>query len=62
VSFVFKPFWFRLVRVRELLDKLRLYLRLAHQRQLTSHQQYLFAAESLTEIGKLLGGWIKTMP
>ncbi|MBV6395969.1 MAG: hypothetical protein HFACDABA_01557 [Anaerolineales bacterium] len=43
------------------LDKLRLYLRLAHQRKLTNHPQYLFAAESLTEIGKLLGGWLKTV-
>lgn len=43
------------------LDKLRLYLRLAHQRKLASHSQYLFAAESLTEIGKLLGGWLKTV-
>lgn len=43
------------------LDKLRLYLRLAHQRTLTNHSQYLFAAESLTEIGKLLGGWLKAV-
>ena len=44
------------------LDKLRLYVRLAHARQLTSHQQYGHAAAALTEIGKLLGGWIKTTP
>lgn len=43
------------------LDKLRLYIRLAHQRKLTSHPQYLYAAEALTEIGKLLGGWLKTV-
>ncbi len=43
------------------LDKLRLYLRLAHQRRLTNHDQYFFAAESLTEIGKLLGGWMKSL-
>lgn len=43
------------------LDKLRLYLRLAHQRKFTNHAQYLFAAESLTEIGKLLDGWLKTV-
>ncbi len=42
------------------LDKVRLYIRLAHARRLTNHEQYLFAAESLTEIGKLLGGWLKT--
>ncbi|MEW5939259.1 MAG: diversity-generating retroelement protein Avd [Chloroflexota bacterium] len=44
------------------LDKVRLYIRLAHSRHLTNHEQYLFAAESLTEIGKLLGGWLKSMP
>jgi four helix bundle protein len=43
------------------LDKLRLYLRLSHQRKLTSHSQYLYAAEALTEIGKLLGGWLKAV-
>jgi four helix bundle protein len=43
------------------LDKLRLYLRLAHQRKLTNHEQYLFSAEALTEIGKLLGGWLKSL-
>ena len=44
------------------LDKLRLYIRLSHQRKLTSHQQYLHASESLSEIGRLLGGWIKSLP
>mgnify|MGYP002068487046 CR=1 FL=1 len=44
------------------LDKLRLYLRLAHQRKVTNHKQYLHAAELVTEIGKLLGGWLKTIP
>jgi four helix bundle protein len=44
------------------LDKVRLYIRLSHARRLTNHEQYLFAAESLTEIGKLLGGWLKTVP
>ena len=43
------------------LDKVRLYLRLAHTRKLANHEQYLFAAASLTEIGKLLGGWLKTV-
>jgi hypothetical protein len=43
------------------LDKLRLYVRLAHARQLTSREQYGYAANVLTEIGKLLGGWIKVL-
>jgi len=51
-----------LIRADLELDKLRLYLRLAHQRKITNHQQYLHAAELLTEIGKLLGGWLKTIP
>ncbi len=42
------------------LDKLRLYLRLSHARGLTSNKQYHYAAESLVEIGKLLGGWINS--
>lgn len=41
------------------LDKLRLYIRLSQARKLTTVDQYQFAAEKLTEIGKLLGGWIK---
>jgi len=44
------------------LEKLRLYIRLAHARRLTSTQQYGYAARALTEIGKLLGGWLKTTP
>lgn len=43
-----------------LLDRLRLYVRLAHARGLLRDNQYGFAAERLTEVGKLLGGWIKT--
>jgi hypothetical protein len=43
------------------LEKVRLYVRMAQARKLTSHKQYRFAAEALTEIGKLLGGWLKTI-
>lgn len=42
------------------LDKLRLFMRLSHARKLTSAEQYAFAAERLVEIGRLLGGWLKT--
>ena len=41
-------------------ERFRLAVRLAHARQLTSREQYGYAANALTEIGKLLGGWIKT--
>jgi hypothetical protein len=44
------------------LDRLRLYIRLSHARHLTSPDQYQFAAERLTEIGRLLGGWLKSLP
>jgi hypothetical protein len=43
------------------LEKLRLYMRLSHARSLTSQRQYQFAAERLVEIGKLLGGWMKSL-
>ncbi|MBL8528805.1 MAG: diversity-generating retroelement protein Avd [Burkholderiales bacterium] len=43
----------------EALNRLRLYLRLAHRWQWLSDGQYEHAAEQVAEIGKLLGGWIK---
>jgi hypothetical protein len=45
-----------------LLDKLRLYLRLAHARHLFDMSQYEFACNGLMEIGRLLGGWMKSLP
>lgn len=44
------------------LEKLRLYIRMSQQRKLTSISQYHFASVALIEIGKLLGGWLKTAP
>lgn len=41
------------------LDKLRLYLRLAHHWRWLSHPQYRHASEGIAEIGRLLGGWIR---
>ena len=43
------------------LDKLRLFIRLSHDRNLTSQKQYRYAAGLLVEIGKLLGGWLKSI-
>lgn len=43
------------------LGLLRFYLRLSHDRELFSHEQYQFAAAGLIEIGKILGGWKKTI-
>jgi len=42
------------------LDKLRLYMRLSHDRHLTNQHQYQYAAGQLVEIGKLLGGWLNS--
>jgi len=42
------------------LDKLRLYLRLSNARGLTDNGPYKHGSGMLIEIGKLLGGWIKT--
>lgn len=44
------------------LDKLRLYVRLSQARGLFDGKQYEFAVNSLMEIGKLLGGWIRSLP
>jgi 23S rRNA-intervening sequence protein len=41
------------------LTKLRTYLRLAVELKYTAPRQYQYIAEQTTEIGKLLGGWIK---
>ena len=41
------------------LNKLRLYLRLAQQWQWLSAGQYEHVSKLVTEIGKLLGGWLR---
>ena len=43
------------------LDKLRAYLRLAVEFKHTTPKQYQYAAGFTTELGKLLGGWLKTV-
>lgn len=44
------------------LEKLRLYVRMSQRRKLTGMSQYHFASGYLVELGKLLGGWLKTIP
>jgi len=44
------------------LTKLRFYLRLCRDLELFSVKQYAHAARLVDEIGRLLGGWIKTVP
>jgi four helix bundle protein len=41
------------------LNKLRLYLRLAHQWQWLNNGQYQHVSRMIAELGRLLGGWIK---
>lgn len=41
------------------LDTLRTYLRLAVEMKYTTPNQYHHAAQHTTELGKLLGGWLK---
>ena len=43
------------------LTKLRFYLRLCKDLQLMSLKQYGHAARMVNEVGRLLGGWIKTV-
>jgi len=43
------------------LEKIRLYIRLARNRKLTSPDQYRYITGILIEIGKLLGSWLKTV-
>jgi hypothetical protein len=44
------------------LEKLRVYLRLAQDFHFMSFQQYEHAARMVNEVGKLLGGWLKSIP
>ena len=50
----------RLNLADEALARLRLYVRLAVKMQWLNVGQYEHVAAMLTEVGKLLGGWIKT--
>mgnify|MGYP000992876547 CR=1 FL=1 len=42
------------------LDKLRIIIRLAKDLKFLSIKQYGFATKNINEIGKMLGGWIKS--
>ncbi len=51
----------RLERADEALAKIRLYLRLATQWQWLSDGQYRHVSAMVAEIGRLLGGWQKSV-
>lgn len=42
------------------LDKLRILIRLSKDLKFLSIKQYEFAADKINEIGRLLGGWMKS--
>lgn len=44
------------------LSRLRAYLRLAMEMRYTAQGQFGFASQQTAELGKLLGGWLKTLP
>ena len=43
------------------LTKLRTYLRLCHDLRLLSVAQYGYASQLVVQVGKLLGGWFKSL-
>lgn len=50
----------RLKQVSVELDMLRVLMRLAHDLTFMSARQYQYASECIVEIGRLLGGWIRS--
>ena len=50
-----------LLNADEALARVRVYLRLAHQLTWLSQGQYQHVSSMVVEVGKLLGGWQKTL-
>jgi four helix bundle protein len=50
-----------LARADASLTKLRTYLRLCRDLQLLSVAQYGYASQQVAEVGRLLGGWIRSL-
>ena len=44
------------------LNRLKVLLRLAYTRQYISHKRYEYLVQKLEESGRMLGGWIKSVP
>ena len=49
-------------RVNLNLEKLRVFWRLIADRGWISQQQLLFVSQRLDEIGRMIGGWLKSLP
>jgi len=50
-----------LVQADTLLKQLRFHLRLAHDLELLSTRRYEYGCRQVEEIGRLLGGWIRSL-
>ena len=50
-----------LYRIYVKLEELRLLIRFAHEREYLSHKKYELASKKVNEIGRLLGGWLKSL-
>lgn len=49
-------------RANLILEQLRIFFRLAHDRRFISLPQYEHAGRLLHEVGSMVGGWQKTLP
>lgn len=64
VEAIFSPAKIRRGKLRAInlhLDKLRILFRLCHDRRYLSTKQYAYISEQLDELGKMSGGWLKTL-
>ena len=50
-----------LLRIAPLVDMLRVFLRLSFDVKALNQKKYITLQESLDEIGRMLGGWIKSV-
>lgn len=50
-----------LYRANRLLDQLRLLIRMAHAVRLFSERQYRFIGEHNEELGRMIGGWLRSL-
>ncbi|MFK7844957.1 MAG: diversity-generating retroelement protein Avd [Rhodothermales bacterium] len=48
-----------LVRANLRLEKIRILLRICHDRQYLPQNKYLYAIKAVNEVGKMMGGWIR---
>ena len=50
-----------LTRISSQVDMLRVFLRLAHDVEAINQKQYIKLQEGVDEIGRMLGGWLKSL-